>query len=85
VFFTCGSGPALRALLRAYGYAEAELDAPLQRRLLTYTLLHRYSNLRWYLELIPPAEGITTLDGLAARWWAFGDEPEIAGPGAAGA
>jgi hypothetical protein len=57
-----------------------ELGLPLQRRLLAYTLLHRYSNLRWYLERMPDRDGITTLDALAGRWWAVGDEPEIAAP-----
>jgi len=80
VFLTCGSGPALRALLLAYGYGESELGLPLQRRLLAYTLLHRYSNLRWYLERMPDRDGISTLDALAGRWWAVGDEPEIAAP-----
>jgi hygromycin-B 7''-O-kinase len=80
VFLTCGSGPALRALLLAYGYGESDLGLPLQRRLLAYTLLHRYSNLRWYLDRLPVGDGISTLDALAARWWAVGDEPEIAPP-----
>jgi hygromycin-B 7''-O-kinase len=80
VFLTRGSGPALRALLLAYGHGEGELGLPLQRRLLAYTLLHRYSNLRWYLELMPTDEAISTLDALAARWWALGDEPELASP-----
>ncbi len=66
-------------LLLARTAEDTELDAPLQRRVLAYALLHRYSNLRWYLELVRPGEGITTLDALAARWWAVGDEPEIAG------
>jgi hygromycin-B 7''-O-kinase len=80
VFLTRGSGPALRALLLAYGYGERDLGPLLQRRLLAYTLLHRYSNLRWYLELLPTGDAISTLDALAARWWALGDEPEIAEP-----
>jgi hygromycin-B 7''-O-kinase len=80
VFLTCGSGPALRTLLLAYGYGEGELGLPLQRRLLAYTLLHRYSNLRWYLERIPPGDGVSTLDALAARWWAVGDEAELSPP-----
>lgn len=78
LFLTCGSGPALRTLLRAYGYRDSELRESLQRRFLAYTLLHRYSNLRRYLELLPPPGSVTTLEGLAARWWALGDEPEIA-------
>jgi hygromycin-B 7''-O-kinase len=78
VFLTRGSGPSLRALLLAYGYREGDLGLPLQRRFLTYTLLHRYSNLRWYLEMLPPPATMSSLDDLAARWWAVGDEPEIA-------
>lgn len=77
VFLTCGDGPALRALLLAYGYPERDLGVPLQRRFLAYTLLHRYSNLRWYLDRIPPPDGVTTLEALATRWWAVGDEPEL--------
>lgn len=78
VFLTCGGGAALRALLRAYGCADADLGPALQRRLLAYTLLHRYSNLRWYLERLPPPRGVATLEALAARWFAVGDEPELA-------
>lgn len=80
LFLTCGSGPALRALLLAYGYDAPELGLELQRRLLAYALLHRYSNLRWYLERLPPGDGVSTLDALAARWWAVGDEPELGAP-----
>jgi hygromycin-B 7''-O-kinase len=71
LFLTCGNAAALHALLRAYGYAEPELGLPLQRRFLAYALLHRYSNLRRYLETLPPPEGVTTLDGLATWWWAL--------------
>jgi len=77
LFLTCGDGPALRALLLAYGYHPADLGPALQRRLLAYALLHRYSNLRWYLERRPPPAAMT-LDDVAAAWWAMGDEAEIA-------
>ena len=80
IFLSCGSGPALRALLLAYGYPESDLGLPLQRRLMAYLLLHRYSNLRWFLDRLPVPRDVTTLDAVAARWFAMGDEPEIQPP-----
>lgn len=71
LFVAGGDGPALRAFFLAYGYREADLTHDLQRRILAYALLHRYSNLRWYLDLLPP-KSATTLDALAAEWFAFG-------------
>ena len=62
----------LRAILVAYGYRQAELDQNLQRRFMAYTILHRYSRLSWYLSLMPPKEGVITLDDLAGQWWSFG-------------
>jgi len=33
-----------------------------------WALLHRYSNLPWYLQRLP-TQGAATLEQLAARWW----------------
>ncbi len=75
LFVSAGDGVALRCLLRAYGYAEDELDGALQNRLLAQALLHRYSNLPWYLRRLP-LPGATRLEQLAAHWWKLGpDEP----------
>ncbi len=71
LFLTCGDARALHALLRAYGWPDSSLGLPLQRRFLAYALLHRYSNMRRDLDNRPPPRGITTLDGLAAWWWAL--------------
>jgi hygromycin-B 7''-O-kinase len=68
LFVACGDGRFLRRSLLAYGYRDDQLDAALQNRLMAYAILHRYSNLRWYLERLP-APGATTLEQLAARWW----------------
>jgi hygromycin-B 7''-O-kinase len=68
LFVACGDGRFLRRTLRAYGYRDNQLDAGLQNRLMAYAILHRYSNLPWYLERLP-ARGATTLEQLAARWW----------------
>jgi hygromycin-B 7''-O-kinase len=72
LFVSCGDGNFLRRALLAYGHAEHALDGALQCRLMAYALLHRYSNLRWYLERLPAA-GATTLEQLAARWWRLDD------------
>lgn len=68
LFVACGDGRFLRRALRAYGYRPDQLDAALQCRLMAYAMLHRYSNLRWYLERLP-AQGATSFEQLAARWW----------------
>ena len=68
LFVACGDGGTLRRVLLAYGYAPHQLDAALQCRLMAWALLHRYSNLRWYLERLP-AGNATTLEHLASRWW----------------
>ncbi|RZQ64690.1 phosphotransferase family protein [Amycolatopsis suaedae] len=67
--FTAMGDPAfLRGLLLSYGYSPGELDHDFSRRCLAYTLLHVYSNLKWYLKILPaPAE--PTLDALATAWF----------------
>jgi hygromycin-B 7''-O-kinase len=68
LFVACGDARTLRRVLLAYGYAPHALDEALQCRFMAYALLHRYSNLRWYLERLPAGDA-TTLEQLAARWW----------------
>jgi hygromycin-B 7''-O-kinase len=71
LFVSCGDARVLRRTLRAYGHADEALDdVALPCRLMAHALLHRYSNLRWYLERLP-VPGATTLEQLAARWWAL--------------
>jgi hygromycin-B 7''-O-kinase len=70
LFVSCGDARFLRRALRAYGYAAHQLDESLQCRLMAHTLLHRYSNLRWYLERLP-LPGAMTLEALASHWWAL--------------
>lgn len=68
VFVSCGDARLLRTLLRAYGYRDDSLDEAFSRRMLAYAIVHRYSNLRWYLERLPPLEA-PTLDALALQGW----------------
>jgi hygromycin-B 7''-O-kinase len=69
LFYSCGDRRLLRQLLLAYGYRRDDLGPELARRLMAYALLHRYSNLPWWLERLPPGHGAKTLDQLAAFWW----------------
>jgi hygromycin-B 7''-O-kinase len=68
LFVACGDGRFLRRSLLAYGYRSDQLGAALQNRCMAYAILHRYSNLRWYLNRLPAPEA-TTLEQLAAHWW----------------
>jgi hygromycin-B 7''-O-kinase len=36
------------------------------------TLLHRYSNLPWFLKEAPPPAHVTPLEDLAAFWFGYG-------------
>jgi hygromycin-B 7''-O-kinase len=68
VYVSAGDPLVLRRLLTAYGYRDDQLDGGLQRRLLAYALLHRYSNLPKYLRILPLPQA-QTLGALAERWW----------------
>lgn len=68
LFVSCGDARLLRRTLLAYGFAASALDETASCRFMAYALLHRYSNLRWYLERLP-MPGATTLEQLAAHWW----------------
>jgi hygromycin-B 7''-O-kinase len=68
LFVACGDARMLRRILLAYGYADASLTPALACRFMAHALLHRYSNLRWYLERLPP-QGAITLEQLALHWW----------------
>jgi hygromycin-B 7''-O-kinase len=69
VFVAAGDGPFLGRTLTAYGYPRDRLGRTLRRRLLAWTLLHRYSNLAWYLRRLPEPDR-PALDALADRWFA---------------
>jgi len=66
IFLTCAEPGLLRVLLDAYG---AEIDDELPLRIMAYALLHRYSNLRWYLERLPVPDDVRNLESLARRWF----------------
>ncbi len=69
LFLSCGEPKLLRRVLLSYGYTEVALDEALERRLLAYGLLHRYSNLPWFLKRVPPPPHVRVLPELASVWW----------------
>jgi hygromycin-B 7''-O-kinase len=70
IFLTGGDPVLWDAFLAAYGLARTARDPEMPRRVMAYALLHRYSNLRWYLDTIPP-RAATTLDALAQEWFGW--------------
>ena len=69
LFFSCGEPQILRSVLLSYGYREHELNPAFERRMLVYTLLHKYGDLAAYLRRLPPPWHATTLEQLASHWW----------------
>ncbi len=70
LFAACGEARLLRRILLAYGFADSALNDALSCRFMAHALLHRYSNLPWYMRRLP-LENETTLEQLAQRWWAM--------------
>ena len=69
LFLTQGKRELLREFLVSYGYAEADLTAEFSRRIMILMLLHRYSDLSWFLALIPSDRHVTTLAQLEQFWY----------------
>jgi hygromycin-B 7''-O-kinase len=67
IFFASGDPGVLGAVLDGWGRPR---DDGLALRVMTWALLHRYSRLSWYLDLVPPRPGVRTLEDLASQWFA---------------
>ena len=72
VFLTGGDPRLFGAFLHGYGRPPASLRG-LPERVMAYALLHRYSNVRWYLETVPPRTARTF--GALAQEWFGADRP----------
>lgn len=68
IFLSAGDREALRSFFEGYGNLNRALNSEFRRRILAYTLLHKYGNLKWYLQFMPNAE---SLDELAELWCGF--------------
>jgi hygromycin-B 7''-O-kinase len=66
IFVTSGDREALRAFFEGYGNLDQVSNREFRRRIMAYALLHKYSNLKWYLQFMPNAD---SLDELAELWW----------------
>jgi hygromycin-B 7''-O-kinase len=62
-----------REMLRAYGYAEGELDLTLRARLMLLTILYECSDLRKYALRLAPRAPELPLRELEAAIWTFAD------------
>ena len=71
LFLMHGRPELLRTFLRAYGYPEVALDEALRRRLLAYTLLHRYRPFNWVREELVADPASTSLEQLALAIYAL--------------
>ncbi|HET6762241.1 MAG TPA: aminoglycoside 3'-phosphotransferase/choline kinase family protein [Longimicrobiaceae bacterium] len=71
VFLTGGDATLFDAFLDGYGLPRTARDPAMPRRVMAYALLHRYSNMTWYLERVPP-RAARTLDELAEEWFGWG-------------
>ncbi|WP_432537289.1 phosphotransferase family protein [Kineococcus arenarius] len=68
IFIAEGDPTILREALLAYGYEAAQLDDDLSRRLLAWTLLHRFGNAAAFFDLLPTPH-TPTLPALATSWF----------------
>lgn len=69
LFFSCGNPNLLRTFLTAYGFMDQDLDEKLQGQLMTLLLLHRYSNLPWFMALQPETCVMQNCAELAQFWF----------------
>jgi hygromycin-B 7''-O-kinase len=69
VFVAEGDARFLARTMTAYGYRHDQLGPEFRRRLLAWGIVHRYSNLTWWMRRLPePAQPV--LGALADRWFA---------------
>lgn len=68
VFLAGGDPTILREALIAYGYATTDLDHELSRRLLAWTLVHRFGDAAAFLDMLP-APHAPTMHALATSWF----------------
>lgn len=69
IFFSEGDSRILRAFLQGYGLEPGHADREFRRRVMAYALLHRHSNLHWFLERAPLELATPCFDTLADFWW----------------
>jgi hygromycin-B 7''-O-kinase len=69
VFLSRGDRCLLRRFLTVYGYRCGDLNRELSRRMMGFLLLHRYSNLKWFMASLPDKGGFARLEDLEQYWF----------------
>jgi hygromycin-B 7''-O-kinase len=71
LFVAKGDRALFREFLESYGATVDSLGnrGPFHERMLAYALIHKYSNLNWYLKTVPVDVGAARLESLAAAWF----------------
>jgi len=71
IFISGGDRKLFKLFLESYGFAQSELNPKLSRRIMILLLLHRYSNLNWFMSLFQIPKKITKLGQLEELWFAL--------------
>lgn len=63
IFVTCGEPGLLETFFEGYGNSADACE------IMAWALLHRYSNLKWYIERLGVPNGVRDLEALARAWF----------------
>lgn len=66
-----GQGELQREFFRRYGYADADINEEMRRRMMMLTILYEFSSLRRYAERLSPEAVNFTLEELERAIWNF--------------
>lgn len=66
-----GQGDLQREFFRRYGYANADLNEQMRRRMMMLTILYEFSSLRRYAERLSPEAVSLSLEQLERAIWNF--------------
>ncbi|TLS36081.1 aminoglycoside phosphotransferase family protein [Pseudalkalibacillus caeni] len=72
LFMYKGDEELIRRFLHAYGYGENDLNENFRKKLMTYTLLHRYSDINYFISLNKRAGAVRSLEELGKVFFGFG-------------
>ena len=66
-----GQGDLQREFFRRYGYADADINEEMRRRMMMLTILYEFSSLRRYAERLSPEAMNLSLEELERAIWSF--------------
>ncbi|QOR68073.1 phosphotransferase [Cytobacillus suaedae] len=71
LFMFNGNKEFTTSFLLSYGYRVEELNDSLRKKLMIYTLLHRFSNIEYYISRNPEANNCDSIEELSRQLFAF--------------